>query len=71
MKEFAEKLVELRAEKGISQAKLAATLGISNGTIAFWETNKSEPTAPNIVLVANFFGVSSDYLLGIKDDFST
>ena len=66
MKEFAERLVELRAENNISQAKLALALGISNGTIAFWETNKAEPTAPNIVLVAKFFNVSADYLLGIE-----
>jgi len=68
VKEFAERLIELRAEQNISQAKLANILGISNGTIAFWETNKAEPTAPNIVLVAKYFNVSSDYLLGLVND---
>lgn len=67
MKEFAEKLLELRKDKGISQAKLAKDLEVSYGVVCYWETNRSEPTAPNLVKIANYFNVSVDFLLGRKD----
>ena len=64
MKIFAERLLELRTEKGISQAQLAKQLQVSYGVVCYWETNRSEPTAPNLVKIANYFNVSVDYLLG-------
>lgn len=68
MKIFAERLLELRGEKNISQATLAKNIGVSYAVVCYWETDRSEPTAPNIVKLADFFGVSCDYLLG-KSDF--
>ena len=67
MKIFADRLLELRKEKGVSQAKLAKELQVSYAVVCYWETDRSEPTAPNLVKIANYFGVSVDYLLGIKD----
>ncbi len=67
MKIFAQRLLELRHEKGISQAQLAKDLNLSYAIICFWENDKSEPTAPNIVKLADYFNVSTDYLLGKKD----
>ena len=67
MKVFAERLLELRQEKGISQAKLAQELQVSYAVICYWETDRSEPTAPNLVKIANYFDVSIDYLLGRKE----
>ena len=67
MKIFAERLLELRKEKNISQAKLAKDLQVSYSVVCYWETDRSEPTAPNIVKIAEYFGVSADYLLGIQD----
>lgn len=64
MKIFADRLKDLRSEKGISQAQLAKTLGVSYGIVCYWETDRSEPTAPNLVKIADFFGVTVDYLLG-------
>ena len=69
MKIFAERLKELRKEKGISQEKLAKELQLSKGIICYWETNQNEPTAPNIVKVADHFGVTADYLLGRTDNY--
>ena len=68
MKIFGERLLELRKERNISQARLAKEIGVSCGIVCLWETDKSEPTAPNIVRVAEFFGVSADYILGMQDD---
>ena len=64
MKIFAERLLELRQEKGISQAALAKQLKVSYAVICYWETDRSEPTAPNLIKIADFFDVSIDYLLG-------
>ena len=67
MKIFAERLFELRTERGISQATLAKQLQVSCSVVCYWETDKSEPTAPNLNKLADYFGVSVDYLLGRKD----
>ena len=65
---FAERLRELRTEKGVGQNKLAADLGLSNASISYWENEKQEPTASAIVKLASYFDVSTDYLLGVSDN---
>ena len=67
MKIFAERLLELRNEKKISQATLAKALDVSFSVVCYWETDRSEPTAPNLVKIADYFGVSVDFLLGRSD----
>lgn len=64
---FAERLKELRLEKGIGQNKLARELGLSNASISYWENEKQEPTASDLYKLASYFGVSSDYLLGLQE----
>lgn len=67
MKIFSERLVELRQEKHLSQKELAKAIGSSSSTVAFWELDQFEPTAPYLVKLADVFGVSVDYLLGRAD----
>lgn len=67
MEAFAKRLKELRTEKKISQAELAQAVGASNSIVCYWETNHSEPTAPYIVKLADYFNVTADYLLGRSD----
>ncbi len=67
MKIFAERLLELRKERGLSQAIVAKDLSVSLGIVCYWETNKSDPTATNIAKVAKYFNVTSDYLLGLSN----
>ena len=67
MKIFSERLIQLRKERGLSQATVAKDLNVSLGIICYWETNKSDPTAGNIAKVARYFNVSADYLLGLSD----
>ena len=64
---FGERLKDLRTEKNLSQMGLSKTTGISQSAIAKWELDKTEPTASAIVILAKFFGVSTDYLLGLED----
>ncbi|MCI5820017.1 MAG: helix-turn-helix domain-containing protein [Acidaminococcus sp.] len=66
MKIFAERLLELRKEKNVSQAALAKAIGVSYSIVCYWETDRSEPTGVNLVKLADFFDCSVDYLLGRK-----
>lgn len=53
----------MRKERGLSQQALAKQIGVSQKAIDYWERNVNEPKASYIVLLADFFGVSADYLL--------
>lgn len=66
--DFGERLKELRTEQNMSQMALSKATGISQSALARWELNKSEPTASAIVILAKFFGESTDYLLGLTDN---
>ena len=67
MTEFGRILKELRNEKELSQQALALEIKYSQQVISNWETGDAEPTASAIVAVAEYFGVSTDYLLGKKE----
>ena len=64
---FCERLKELRTERGVGQVELASRIGVSKGIISLWENGLREPTMSNIIALAQYFGVSSDYLIGLKD----
>lgn len=64
---FSERLKRLRMEKGITQKELADRLHISRSTIAGYESLGKEPDGEKLCAMADFFGVSVDYLLGVTD----
>lgn len=68
MKIFAERLKELRLEKNLTQAKLAKETGLSQAGLAHWENGQRIPNGIVIVTLAKYFGVTTDYLLGVSDD---
>lgn len=59
-----ENIKELRKDKKISQQALAEKIGVSQKAIDYWERGVNEPKATYIVKLADFFGVSTDFLLG-------
>ncbi len=59
-----DRLKELRIEKGVSQANVAKTIGVSQKAVDYWERGINEPKASYVVSLADFFEVSCDYLLG-------
>ena len=65
--EFGKKLKELRLEKKLSQRELGKILNVCNQTVSFWETGSREPDLDNLRNIASFFGVSTDYLLALKE----
>ena len=64
MESFRERLKELRAEKKISQKKLAKIIGTNNSSICDWERGRSEPSVEMIIKICDYFEVSADYFLG-------
>ncbi|MBQ0017532.1 MAG: helix-turn-helix transcriptional regulator [Clostridiales bacterium] len=68
MKIFSERLRELRVEKGLSMKQLAVKLNTTDAAISNWENEVNEPKISYLVSIANFFEVSTDYLLGLSDE---
>ena len=62
-----KRLKELRLEKQLSQSKLAKILICSQTIISQWENGTRTPTIYEIVAIADYFGVTTDYLLGRED----
>ena len=62
------KIRELRKEKGITQEQLADAVNVKKYTIGDWERNRTEPNITTLVAMADYFEVSTDYLLGRSDD---
>lgn len=69
--EFSEKLRELRAQRGVSQAKLAADIHISRSAVAKWENGLGLPNDESMKLLSEYFGASIDELLPDKSNAET
>ena len=68
--DFARRLRELRTQRELSQAELARKLGVSKSRISMYELGSREPDFETLELIADFFNVDMDYLLG-KENVST
>lgn len=65
---FAQRLKDLRNNKGLSQSALADILGRTQQAIGKWEVGKAEPDSTTLLKLANYFNVTTDYLLGLSDN---
>lgn len=57
------KIQKLRKQHGLSQEQLAETLGVSRQAVSKWEAEQSVPDIDKIVLICDYFGVTTDYIL--------
>lgn len=64
---FAKRLKQLRTEQGLTQVEFARLFEISKGTIAMWETAQRSPDLDTTSKLADFFEVTTDFLLGKSD----
>lgn len=64
---YFERISELMQEQGVTAVKLAAAVGVSTGNITDWKKGRSKPSSDAIAKLAEYFGVTSDYLLGLSD----
>lgn len=61
------RLKELREQKGQTQAQLAEVLEVSQQAVGKWELDKASPDDKTLIKIADYYGVTTDYLLGYDD----
>lgn len=61
------RLKELRKKRGLSQQRLAMELNVNQNTISRYETSEREADYKTLIMLADYFNVSIDYLLERTD----
>lgn len=64
---FKDRLVQLRKELNLTQTDFAKKIGFSRTAISAWEIGRNEPSNEDTIKIADFFGVSVDYIIGNSD----
>lgn len=64
MNDFGAKLRELRTQRGISQNQLAELLCVERATVGKWERGLNYPNQNILMMIADYFDVSLDFLFG-------
>ena len=59
-----DRLRELRDIKGVSQQIVANLIGLDRSTYAYYESGKTEPSLRTLIILADFYDVTLDYLIG-------
>ncbi len=67
MSSFSETLIRLRKQDGLTQMEAAERMGISRSALAMYETGKREPDFETLELIADFYNVNMDTLIGRSD----
>ena len=65
MSSFSERIRDLRLKQRLNQTDFGDKIGVSQQVIHQWESGKTNPDIENVRRVAELFGVTSDYLLGL------
>jgi transcriptional regulator with XRE-family HTH domain len=64
--QFAKKLAKARKDAGYTQISASVILKIPSGTLANWEIGRTQPDLESLGILADFYAVSVDWLLGTK-----
>lgn len=62
-----DKIKSLREQFGMSQVQLAERLCVTKSAVNAWENGTNSPSISYIVKLAQIFGISTDYLLGVNE----
>lgn len=62
-----ERIKELMKEQDLNQVRLAEKIGVKQNTISAWLLNKKEPSITSLWLLADYFDVDIDYIVGRKE----
>ncbi len=65
--QVAARIKELMRENSLTQVALAEKVGLRQNTISAWLLGKKEPSIRSLWLLADYFNVDIDYLVGRKD----
>lgn len=66
MQSFSSRLIALRKERGLTQAELAQRVHLQRSTLSGYETEGKEPNFETLCALADYFDVTTDYLLGVS-----
>jgi transcriptional regulator with XRE-family HTH domain len=61
------RIKELRKQRGLTMRELGKSIGVAESTVSLYENGKREPDHLTLIKLADFFGVSVDYLLSRTD----
>lgn len=61
------RIKDLREDRDLRQLDVAQAVGIDQRSLSNYETGKTNPDSETVIKLANFFGVTCDYLLGVSD----
>ena len=67
MEKFAQRLKELRIDKGLSIQALSKEVKIGVASICRWENQQADVKGTQLVILAKFFDVTIDYLMGLEE----
>ena len=67
MEKFAARIKELREARGMSQDAVGKIIGVKRYSVYSYEKAKNYPDVEHLMALADFFEVSTDYLLGRSD----
>ena len=62
-----ERIKNLRMNKNLSQVDLTKCLGVTKQSVSNWENENIMPSIEMLIKIANYFSVSTDYLLGLSE----
>lgn len=68
MKNYFERIKQLRSSRGETQKEIAAMLGMTPNAYQKYEYGEREPTIATFIALADYFDVSLDYLVGRSDN---
>ena len=68
MQIFAERIKSLRIAHGMTQEEVGKTIGVKRYSVYGYEKGNNYPEVPGLIALADYFGVSTDYLLGRTDN---
>ena len=68
LSKFSEILSKMRTERGVSQKKAAADLGISQALLSHYEKGIRECGLDFVIKCSKYYGVTTDYLLGVSEN---
>lgn len=63
--DFGENFKKLRKSRNITQKELGAKIGLSKAVVSKYENGMGYPTYDVLIRIAQYFGVTTDYLLGV------
>ena len=64
---LSERIKSLRKQQGLTLEQVGVEIGVTKQTTSRWETGVRQPSLEMLARIAEFYGVSADYLLGLSD----